>query len=122
LAILLSGCGFNIDPTTAPEMNRPVVEFLTAVDNHQMDEAWNFLTPDVQKKLDRVRFVSAGSDFSHILVLFSQAGIITRALSPKTEFPVTVKDFNGNQGIVRFVMRQENGKWLIANLLPEPSR
>jgi hypothetical protein len=122
MIIVIGGCRFTVDPTTAPEMNEPVAQFVDDVNQGRMNEAWKLLAADEQAKLDRSQFVAAGNDFKRVSAVFSQSGITTRAQHPKTEFSVSVANFDGKTGAVMFVMHQENGRWRIANILPDPTR
>ena len=66
MIIVIGGCRFTVDPTTAPEMNEPVAQFVDDVNQGRMNEAWKLLAADEQAKLDRSQFVAAGNDFKRV--------------------------------------------------------
>lgn len=117
IPFLLSGCGY-IKPTNQQMLNK-AHQFITFYENNEFAVAYALLTNDAQSKLSYQQFSNTPGDFLGVTDAFRQAGIITRNTLQKDEPTFYVSKLRGREGVLKFVMVQENGEWKIANILEE---
>ena len=117
--VTISGCSFL--SAQEQQLSSNVFPFITAVEQHQSALAFDLLSHEARTTIDPGRLAAANGDFQHIIDEFRRAGITTRAQKPKHEPDIYVSNLRGREGVVRFVVVQENGQWKIANVLAGPS-
>lgn len=117
--VTISGC--SLLSSQEQQVSSNVFPFIAAVEQNQAALAFDLLSHDAQTKIDPGRFAAANGDFQNIIDEFRRAGITTRAQKPKHAPDIYVSNLRGREGVVRFVIVQENGKWKIANVMAGPS-
>lgn len=117
LTLLVSAC--SVAPKEDPRALAMINDFIEAVEQNQAVTAHGLLTSDARLKVSRSELAHTDGDFEHVVRQFRRAGIATRSKSPRREISYFVSNFEGQKGIVTFVISKESGAWKIANVLKD---
>ena len=117
--VTTSACSFL--SSQEQQLSSNVFPFIAAVEQHQATLAFDLLSHDARTKIDPGRLAAANGDVQQIIAEFRRAGVTTRAPKPKHEPDIYVSNLGGREGVVRFVLVQEHGRWKIANVLAGPA-
>lgn len=121
VALSIVGCGYKRCAIFDQELeNLTIVAlFEEELDKKDFSAAFSLLTRDAQSKIDYKIFSSTPGDFEGIVNSFRSADITTRNWRPKLEPGFIIKNLHGREGSVIYVLRKEDGKWKIANVIED---
>lgn len=119
VAWIILGCSYSLCLPFDSELEdlNTITFFEEATSKNDFSAAFSLLTNETQSKLDYEKFSSTPGDFEGIVNSFRSADITTRNWRPKLEPGFIIKNLRGQEGVIHYVLRKEDGKWKIANIV-----
>ena len=114
----LDSCSFISQENMAA--HQIVGDFITAMDSGNGQAAWGILSQEAQQKVDHTAFLATNGEYQALFGVFERAGITAMPRSRKDVLDYQVKNLTGQVSIARFTTIEENGRWHIANVSPQP--